>query len=537
MSHTHDDFAAVKYPDMAFKLTGESPPSSSAPWIRRRAVRGGVGDGERRCTRKSRFRLGRLSRLCRLPERNPTGTNIGILIGHGTVRLAAMGMDKRSPSASEMSAMKATFAEGLEAGALGYSTGLVYDPGRFAATEELIELATLLRGTGALYATHMRDEGQGLLMSVREAIEIGEKGGIPVQISHHKASGRTAWGKVGESLKLIEAAQRRGLDVHADQYPYTAGSTILAAIFREGKLRGVSGDLRAEDVVIASTAHHPQWEGKSLAALATEMGCTMEEAATRILAEDSGVTAILHAMCEEDVRTVMSHPSTMIGSDGIPTLEGKPHPRAVRHVRASAGAYARDENCSLAEGVHRMTGVRGAQVRVARSRRGQGKARAPTSCLFDPRRIIDRGTWRKLKRTPEGIEAVYVNGVKAVSGGKLDRRGSRAASCVAGRKRRYRLARIKSAGCSTRRIRLRLRRPTTRRSRRAEAGRAFNTAIRSSMPSPARIFRRRAHRGAAQFGPQSRRHGLGIGEPVGARDERCFERIVGELVGRLRAAG
>jgi N-acyl-D-amino-acid deacylase len=417
--HTHDDFAAVKYPDMAFKLAGGvttcivgncgfgaapfaaasvmaktlHPDFVLAPW-----------DGYRGYTEGL--------------ERNPPGTNIGVLIGHGTARLAAMGTENRAPSGAEMAAMKATIAEGLEAGALGFSTGLVYDPGRFAVTEELVELGTLLRGTGALYATHMRDEGQGLLTSVREAIEIGEKAGIPVQISHHKASGRTAWGLVSESLKIIEAAQRRGLNVHADQYPYTAGSTILAAVFRDGRLRGVLGDLRPDDVVIASTAHHPDWEGKSIAALGLEMGCTPEQAAMRVLAEDSGVTVILHAMCEEDVRTVMRHPSTMIGSDGIPTLEGKPHPRLYGTFARVLGRYARDEGLfSLAEAVHRMTGF--AATKFGLRDRGVVKEGARADLvLFDPRRIIDRGTFEDPKRAPDGIEAVYVNGVKAVAGGK-----------------------------------------------------------------------------------------------------------------------
>jgi N-acyl-D-amino-acid deacylase len=127
-------------------------------------------------------------------EQQPTGVNIGVLAGHGTARLAAMGTANRAPGDAEMAAMKATLAEALEAGALGLSSGLVYDPGRFAATDELVELCALMRGTGALYATHMRDESTGLLDSVREAIAIGERAGVPVQISHHKASGRSAWG-------------------------------------------------------------------------------------------------------------------------------------------------------------------------------------------------------------------------------------------------------------------------------------------------------------------------------------------------------
>ncbi|MGH8676620.1 MAG: N-acyl-D-amino-acid deacylase family protein [Burkholderiales bacterium] len=417
--HTHDDFAAIRYPDMAFKLAGGVTT----------CVVGNCGFGAAPFGAASVMAKTLHPNLALPPwdgyrgyaeflDRSPPGTNIGVLIGHGTARLAAMGTEDRAPSGAEMTAMKAIVSEGLEAGALGLSSGLVYDPGRFAATEELVELARVLRGTGALYATHMRDEGTGLLASVREAIEIGEKAGIAVQISHHKASGRTAWGLVGESLQLIEAAQRRGLDVHADQYPYTAGSTILSAVFRDGRLRGVLGDLLPDDVVIASTEKHPDWEGKSIAALSSAMRCSPEEAAQRILAEDSGVTVILHAMCEEDVRTVMRHPSTMIGSDGIPTLEGKPHPRLYGTFARVLGRYARDEGLfSLAEAVHRMTGFAARKFGL----RDRGVLREGAHAdlvLFDPRRIIDRGTFEDPHRKPDGIEAVYVNGVKAISGGQ-----------------------------------------------------------------------------------------------------------------------
>lgn len=418
--HTHDDFAAVAHPDMGFKLTGGvttcivgncgfgAAPHAAAsvmaktlhPKISLPAWQG--------------YR-GYMRRL----EEHPTGANIGVLIGHGTARLAAMQLENRPPSGAEMAAMQAIVAEGLEAGALGLSTGLVYDPGRFAATDEIVELASLMRGTGALYATHMRDEGQKLLESVREAIEIGRRAGVPVQVSHHKASGRTAWGLVGESLKLIESAQAAGLDMHADQYPYTAGSTILSAVFRDGRLRGVSGDLGGEDVVIASTERHAEWEGRSLAELAVQMNCTVEEAATQVLAADAGVTVILHAMSEADVRTVMRHPSTMIGSDGIPTLEGKPHPRLYGTFARVLGKYAREEKLfSLAEAVYRMTGFAARKFGL----RDRGAIRAGAIAdlvLFDPERIIDRGTFEDPKRPPEGIRAVYVNGVKAVDGGKV----------------------------------------------------------------------------------------------------------------------
>ena len=419
--HTHDDLAAVKHADMAFKLQGGVTTCivgncgfGAAPFDAAFGPGSVLGKALGTAMEPWVGFRGYVSAL----ERNPPGTNIGVLIGHGTARLAAMGNERRAPTATEMAAIKATFREGLDAGALGFSSGLVYDPGRFAATDELVELGTLLRGTGALYATHMRDEGAGLPDSVREAIEIGEKAGIPVQISHHKASGRSGWGKVAESLKLIEEAQRRGLDVHADQYPYTAGSTILSSVFREGKLRGLVGDVLGSDVVIASSAKHPEWEGRSLATLAEAMKCTTEQAAAHVLAEDSGVTVILHVMREEDVRTVMRHPSTMIGSDGIPTLKGKPHPRLYGTFARVLGRYARDEKLfSQAEAVHKMTGFAARKFGL-RDRGVVREGAIADLVLFDPRRIIDRGTFEDPHRTPDGIESVYVSGVKAVAGGK-----------------------------------------------------------------------------------------------------------------------
>lgn len=418
--HTHDDFAALMYPGMAFKLEGgvttcvvgncgfgAAPHAAAAVMAKTLHPNLSLPEWQ--------GYAGYMRRL----EAQPPGVNIGVLVGHGTARLAAMGTASRAPTGAEMAAMKAILAEGLDAGALGLSTGLVYDPGRFASTDEIVELAALMRGAGALYATHMRDESTGLLDSVREAIGIGRRAGVAVQISHHKASGKSAWGLVWQSLRLIEEAQRRGEDVHADQYPYTAGSTILSAVYRDGRLRGAIGDLGPEDVVIASTASHPDWEGRSLAQLGTEMRCTPEQAAERVLAADAGVTVVLHAMSEEDVRTVMRHPSTMIGSDGIPTLEGKPHPRLYGTFARVLGRYARDEKLfSMAEAVYRMTGFAARKFGL----KDRGAIR-PGACadlvLFDPATVIDRGTFEDPKRAPEGIRAVFVNGARAVAGGKV----------------------------------------------------------------------------------------------------------------------
>lgn len=418
--HTHDDFAAIVHPDMAFKLCGGVTT----------CIVGNCGMGA--APHPAAMALAQvLHPRISLPQwsgtggylghvaRHRCGVNIGVLVGHGTARLAAMGAEKRAPDERELRHMKDTLQEGLDAGALGLSSGLIYDPGRFARTDELVELASIMKGTGALYATHMRDESDGLLASVSEAIDIGARAGVPVQISHHKASGRSAWGLVVESLKLIEKAQSLGQGVHADQYPYTAGSTVLNAVFRDGKFGGGVGSLRPEDVMVASTASHPEWEGKRIPEIASAMHCESEAAAARILAEDPGVTVVLHMMSEDDVRTVMRHPSTMIGSDGIPTLEGKPHPRLYGTFARVLGKYSRDEGLfPMAEAIHRMTGFPAAKFGLLG--RGVLKAGAHADLVvFDPKTIIDRGTFEDPHRPPAGIDAVYVNGALAFAAGKV----------------------------------------------------------------------------------------------------------------------
>ena len=409
--HTHDDFAAVLYPDMAFKTLGgvttcivgncgmgAAPFSAAAVMARAFHPRASLPPWE--------GYAGYLDRL----DLNPPAVNVGALIGHGTVRMAAMGRDDSAPSGAQMKHMKDLVREGLDAGAIGLSTGLIYEPGRHARTEELIELAALMRDVGGLYATHMRDEGLGLLESVDEAVRIGEAAGVGVQISHHKASGRAAWGLVVRSLERIDAAQRRGLDVHADQYPYTAGSTILSAVAAGGRLGGAVGTLEPDHVVIASTAAHPDWEGRSLAALMTEFGADLAATLARVLGEEPGATVVLHSMSEDDVQTVMRHPSTMIGSDGIPTLEGKPHPRLYGTFARVLGRYARDLRVlSLPDAIYRMTGFPAAKFGFT-DRGVLAPGALADLVLFDAATIIDRGTFEAPKQVPAGICRVLVNG-------------------------------------------------------------------------------------------------------------------------------
>ena len=424
--HTHDDFAAFQHPEMAFKTRGGVTTCvvgncgfGAAPFVAARELLGGLTglDGSDDYEGHAGY--------ARLLEQRGVGANIGMLAGHGTFRFAAMGRDDRVPDDREMQAMKSYMREALDAGVLGLSSGLIYEPGRYAATDELAELAAEMRGTGALYATHMRNEATELLEAVNEAIEIGSRAGVPVQISHHKAAGRASWGLVNDSLKLIERAQARGESVHADQYPYTAGSTMLRAVLQNGAFaEAASGDTgiaaaRPADVVIASAPGHPEWEGRSIGDLSTEFGLPARETAEKVRTEVPGASVILHMMSEDDVRTVMRHPSTMIGSDGIPTLDGKPHPRLYNTFARVLGHYSRDEGLlSLATAIHRMTGMSADKFGLSgRGRIAEGAF--ADLVLFDAATVIDRGTFDDPNRYPDGIHQVFVNGACVVRDGSV----------------------------------------------------------------------------------------------------------------------
>jgi len=420
--HTHDDFAAILYPDMSFKLLGGVTT----------CIVGNCGYGvapHRESLEFAKFihpnqplpKWEGYSGYFKLLDEKPPSLNIGVLIGHGTLRNAAMKRKTHAPNRQEMDQMKQIVREGLAAGAVGFSTGLMYEPGCHADTDEIVELASLMQETGGLYTTHMRDETDGLLDAVREAVRIGERAEVSVQLSHHKASGRKHYGKVVQSIKLIEEAQARGLDVHADQYPYTAGSNHLSAIVEQGALEeggGQVGVLHPADIVIASTANHSEWEGKSVEKISEEFGLSWQQTVVRLLTEEPHTTIILHDMIEEDVQTVMRHQSTMIGSDGIPSLEGKPHPRLYGTFARVLGHYSRELKLfPLEEAIYRMTGFPAKKFQL--SDRGLIAENAMADLVvFDPATIIDIGTFEDPKHYPEGIAHVFVNGVHVVQDGK-----------------------------------------------------------------------------------------------------------------------
>jgi N-acyl-D-amino-acid deacylase len=420
--HSHDDYSVLVTPDMDFKVIqgvtadvvgncgfGAAPnPAAGAMF---RAMFGDAAVPE----------WTGYPQYLDVIDRNPPSLNVAVLVGHGTLRFAAMqGIHKREPTAAEIETMRGWLREAIDAGAVGLSTGLIYEPGRYSTTAEIIEIARAMTGTGALYASHMRNEAAQLLDAIAETIRIGEEAGVAVQISHHKASGRDNWGKVRESLGLIERARARGLDVSADQYPYTSGSTVLQAVLQNDALgdgRGGVGRVGPEHVLLASVPKMPHFEGKTLEHVATEFDLPAKAAAEKLVRENGmGLVVVIEMMDEADVRTVMRHPSTMIGSDGI-ALGSKPHPRLYGTFPRVLGRYARDLGLlTLEEAVRRMTGM--PAVKFHLKDRGFIRAGAFADLvLFDPATVVDTATYDDPRCYPTGISHVFVNGAAVVRDG------------------------------------------------------------------------------------------------------------------------
>jgi N-acyl-D-amino-acid deacylase len=432
--HSHDDFAVLLEPDMPFKvLQGVTTD-----------IVGNCGSGvvpfEAGLKRFRRLHPdanpspwdGSAEYMARVDEARPA-LNVAVLIGHGSLRSGAMGLDQRPPSATEFDRMRGWLREGMQAGAVGLSTGLIYEPGRYAATEEIVDLASELEPFRGVYATHMRNEASHLLDSVREAIHIGEQAGVAVEISHHKASGASNWGRTVDSLSLIDAARGRGLDVTTDQYPYTAGSTSLFAVVQNGALSpdgsGGMGEIPPDGVLIASSPGHAAYEGRTIADLMEAWGATAEDTAQRLLDEEGeALFVVTFTMDEADVQRVMAHPSTMIGSDGVPAVGGKPHPRLWNCFARVLGHYVRDERVlDLPTAVYKMTGLPARKFHL--QDRGELRPGAfADMVVFDPARIEEVGTYADPCRPPRGISSVFVNGVEVARNGALT--GARPGSVV-----------------------------------------------------------------------------------------------------------
>ncbi len=340
------------------------------------------------------YRFSSMEDYLQAVESDPPAVNLAMLVGHSTLRAGVMTDLNRPASPSERARMGERLDESLDAGAIGMSTGLAYPPAASAPTDEIVALAQVLSRRHALYTTHMRDEGDGVVDSVREAIEIGRRAGVAVVISHHKCSGRRNWGLSRQTLALIAAA-RRSQTVDLDVYPYTASSSVLMGEWIE----------KAERVLITWSDTHPDQAGRDLIEIARDWRVSQSEAAARL--QPAG--AIYFQMDEDDLRRIMSFADTMIGSDGLPH-DACPHPRLWGTFPRVLGHYQRELGLlTLEEAVRRMTSV---PARVfGLSDRGTVRAGAIADLvIFDPRRVIDTATFSDPQRSATGIERVIVNG-------------------------------------------------------------------------------------------------------------------------------
>ncbi len=383
-------------------------------------------------------------------------TNVACLVGHNRVRNEVMGMHAAEASTEELEAMKSLVRRAMQDGALGLSTGLLYPPGTFATPEEVLTLARVVAEYQGIYASHIRSEEQEVWKAVEEALRIGEEAGIRVEISHIKLAAEEHWGKADQYIELLSRARERGVRVMADQYPYRAGSATLENILprwsldggREaflervsdpetrarviqgilaGRLASTRGRNRGEIVYIARCEANPEYEGMNLVQICRQNGMeetpeTAAEMAIRLL-ERGPVSAVNFLMDEEDVRTFLKDPFIMVSTDGgVTTLGlGVPHPRNYGSYPRLLGHYVREQRTlTLEEAITKSTSLPAGHMGF--SDRGTVEiGKWADIVIFDPKTIIDKGTFQEPHQYPAGIVYVLVNGVVTVKDGRITR--------------------------------------------------------------------------------------------------------------------
>src|SRR3954466_260298 len=380
--------------------------------------------------------------------------NFGLFVGQGTIRDQVIGPVNRKATDAELETMRGLVRQGMEDGAFGLSSGLFYVPGTFTPTAEVVELAKVAGRMGGIYTSHMRDEASHVLDSVRETIEIGERGGLPTQVTHHKIIGKANWGKSVETLRLVDEARARGVDATIDQYPYTASSTsIQAALMPAWSLEGgrpavlkrlqtasMRSELRKEtariileergggdpqNVQLARCDWDPSLAGKRLGDVTKGRGVepTIENAAETALwiVEKGGCQAIFHAINEEDLQKILRHPATMIGSDGEVPIFGvaSPHPRSYGTFARVLGRYVRElKTITLEDAVRKMSSFPAQRIGLA-DRGVLREGMKADIAVFDPATVRDTATFEQPHQYAQGVLWVVVNGQVAFEGGKM----------------------------------------------------------------------------------------------------------------------
>jgi N-acyl-D-amino-acid deacylase len=380
----------------------------------------------------------------------PISINFATFVGQGSIRSEVIGLANRKATPEEIEKMKTIAAQAMRDGAFGLSTGLFYVPGNFTPTEEVIEIAKVVGRMGGIHISHMREEAGHVVDSVRETIRIGEAGGLPTQITHHKIIGQPNWGQSVATLKLVEEARARGVDVTIDQYPYTASSTGIAALFPQWSLEGgqkstverlsapdqrgriksvIIENLKLDrgagdpkNVQIVNCGFDSKLAGRNLAEITRARGVepTFENAAeTAIeLQTKGGCSAIYHAINEDDVVRIMRSPNTMVASDGdIPVFgQASPHPRSYGTFARVLGVYVREKHVlTLEEAVRRMSGFPAQRLKIWDRGLLHPGMKADV-VIFDPEKVADRSQYDKPHQYSVGVRDVIVNGKFALRG-------------------------------------------------------------------------------------------------------------------------
>lgn len=386
-------------------------------------------------------------------EREGVGLNVGMLVGHNTIRREVMGTEDRPPTPEELARMEGMVARAMDEGAFGLSTGLIYIPGAYSDTDEVIALARVAGARGGIYTSHLRDEGMQLLEGVAEAIRIGAEAGIPVVLTHHKVVGAPMWGSSERTLAMMDSARAAGVDVMADQYPYTATHTGIGILVPQWAQAGGTEALlrRLEDPILrdsieagilwnlvydrggndlsrvqfSSVSWDRSLEGQTLRDWAEREGVepSVENGVHLVLEamRRGGANVIFHVLDEGDVERIMAHPFTMIASDGRLSEPGvgHPHPRAYGTFPRVLGRYVRERGViSLEEAVRKMSYLPAQRMGLTdRGRIAEGMW--ADLVLFDAAHVRDRATFDDPHQYPEGIPYVLVNGVPVVDGGEF----------------------------------------------------------------------------------------------------------------------
>ncbi|MFT3826319.1 MAG: D-aminoacylase [Chitinophagaceae bacterium] len=377
--------------------------------------------------------------------------NVATLIGHNDVRKAVLGTSNRDPNEAELKKMESLVEQGMKDGAVGFSTGLIYIPGTYSKTNEVVRLAKASAMYNGIYATHMRNEGDSVVQAIEEALYIGREAKMPVEISHFKLSGQQNWGRSSQTVPMIIAARQEGLDVTIDQYPYTASSTSLSTLIPDEVLAdgqdSINARLSREDVkqyvisdmlkklkkrklkhfsypVVAYYRADTTLNGKSIEAVNQLKGRkhkASEEALTVIeMIKQGGASMVFHGMSEEDVQHIMQYPFNMFASDaGIRAFgQGNPHPRGYGTNARVLGRYVRELHVlSLEEAVRRMTSLP-AQKFQLKDRGLLREGMAADIVIFDANTVSDQSTYDKPHQYSTGFRFVLVNGQLVVENDK-----------------------------------------------------------------------------------------------------------------------